>query len=135
MLACRVLLRGRKDVKHRELAHVERNVDALLQNLVTGCQKIFDEASKATARSAVLVAGSVNTVPAATTEADAEAVAAAGKEEGPRSASAAPLIRERTVLGGSEASDSHFSTCLVRWLSGSTTGGQFYAVPCNQASA
>lgn len=124
-------------MKHRELAHVERNVDALLQNLAAGCQKIFDEASKATARSAVLVAGSADTVPATATEANAEAVAvaAAGKEEGPRSASAAPLIRERTVLGGSEASDSHFSTCLVRWLSGSTTGGQFYAVPCNQASA
>lgn len=121
-------------MKHRELAHVERNVDALLQNLAVGCQKIFDEASTATARSAVLVAGSVDTVPATAT-AEAEAVAAAGKEEGPRSASAAPLIRERTVLGGSEASDSHFSTCLVRWLSGSTTGGQFYAVPCNQASA
>ncbi|KAI0365237.1 hypothetical protein BV20DRAFT_954638 [Pilatotrama ljubarskyi] len=75
-----------EDVKRRELAHIDRNIDALVQNLASSCQKIFDEASKATARSAVLVSGSVAAPPAA-----------APTEEGAPGSKA--LIRERTADG------------------------------------
>ncbi|KAH9849773.1 anaphase-promoting complex, cyclosome, subunit 4-domain-containing protein [Lenzites betulinus] len=81
-----------EEVKRRDLSHHERNLDALLQILAEACQSIFNDASEAAARSAVLVAGSVG--------------AARSPEEPrtPRSASAAaPLIRERTVQSGSEA--------------------------------
>ncbi|KAI0655069.1 anaphase-promoting complex, cyclosome, subunit 4-domain-containing protein [Cubamyces menziesii] len=81
------------DVKRRDLGHIERNIDALLQTLATECQKIFDEASKATARSAVLVAGSPasGAAPTAAMETEDEA------EATPQSAGSAPLIRERTA--------------------------------------
>ncbi|KAI0778173.1 anaphase-promoting complex, cyclosome, subunit 4-domain-containing protein [Trametes elegans] len=89
-----------EDVKRRELAHIERNIDALLQNLAVGCQKIFSEASKATGRSAVLVAGSVAAAPLAT-------------EGAPQSAGVAPLIRERTVPSSSQA-DSFLQYLAIR---------------------
>ncbi|KAI8995617.1 anaphase-promoting complex, cyclosome, subunit 4-domain-containing protein [Trametes punicea] len=85
------------DVKRRDLGHVERNIDALLQTLATSCQKIFDEASKATARSAVLLAGSVAAAPAA-----AEGQQDEG-EPAPQPSGSAPRIRERTVLDDSQA--------------------------------
>lgn len=113
-----------KEVKRRDLSHHERNLDALLQILAEACQSIFNDASEAAARSAVLVAGSVG--------------AARSPEEPrtPRSASAAaPLIRERTVQSGSEASDSLFSTCLCSLAERISTGGQISAVSCNQATA
>lgn len=95
-------LPGKQDAKRRELAHVERNIDTLLQNLAIDCQKIFDDASKAVARSAVLVAGSLDTAPAEP-GASASAGARAEGEEAPQPDSR-PLIRERTVQSGGEAS-------------------------------
>ncbi|KAI0825146.1 anaphase-promoting complex, cyclosome, subunit 4-domain-containing protein [Trametes gibbosa] len=75
-----------EDVKRRDLTHHERNMDALLQILAEACQNIFEDASKAAARSAVLVAGNVGAAPSPE------------EQLAPRSASAAaPLIRERTA--------------------------------------
>ncbi|KAI0639387.1 anaphase-promoting complex, cyclosome, subunit 4-domain-containing protein [Trametes polyzona] len=84
-----------EDVRRVELGHVDRNIDALVQALAGSCQRIFEDASKAAARSAVLVAGSLADVDAATGD-RAEGLGAGG-------ASAAPLIRERTVRGSSQA--------------------------------
>ena len=49
-----------QDVAPRDLSHIERNLDKLLQTLAERCKAIFDEAARAAARSAVRVAGSVN---------------------------------------------------------------------------
>ncbi|KAI0361641.1 hypothetical protein OH77DRAFT_1417907 [Trametes cingulata] len=109
-----------EDVKRRELAHIERNIDALVQNLTASCQKIFDEASKATARSAVLVSGSVAAPAAVSAPPEAE--------QGETAAGSKPLIRERTVPNGSQAdSSSNFLQYLaIRPPHDSDAGGRSY---------
>ncbi|CDO71553.1 hypothetical protein BN946_scf184911.g23 [Trametes cinnabarina] len=87
------------DVKRRDLGHIERNIDALLQNLATSCQKIFEEASNAAARSAELVAGVV-AAPGPSTSAERQEE---GAGSAPQVAGSAPLIRERTVPDSSQA--------------------------------
>ncbi|KAI0651841.1 anaphase-promoting complex, cyclosome, subunit 4-domain-containing protein [Trametes meyenii] len=86
------------NAKHRELAHIERNIDALLEKLAAGCQKIFNDASGAAARSAVLVAGSLAPATTAGTEQDGQ-----GEEAPQPPAGSAALIRERAVPSASEA--------------------------------
>ena len=76
-------------VKPRDLSHIERNLDTLLQALAARCQEVFMEACKAAARSCVPLAGG-----RAAGGAGGGAAAAAGP---------APLIRERTVPDESKA--------------------------------
>lgn len=76
-------------------------MDTLIQTLAVRCQQMFEEAGKAAARSAVLVAGRDN----ATTEVP-DTPQSAGDDLG-----SVPLIRERTVEDETKASDYEFSTC------------------------
>jgi len=45
------------DVKHKDLSHLDRNLDALVQELAVRCHRIFVHASAAATRSAVLSPG------------------------------------------------------------------------------
>ncbi|OBZ78996.1 Anaphase-promoting complex subunit 4 [Grifola frondosa] len=78
------------NVKQKDLSHLDRNLDSLIQELGVRCQKIFSEAANATARSAVVVSGSTS---APLQDANAWHPA----DSGP-----APFIRERTVLDGNQ---------------------------------
>jgi anaphase-promoting complex subunit 4 len=44
-------------VKHQDLSHLDRNLDALIQELATRCQRVFTQAAGATSRSAVVTFG------------------------------------------------------------------------------
>ena len=78
-----------QDVRPRDLSHVERNLDTLLQTLAGRCQQMFSNAALAATRSAELMAGRDVAAP---TEAPEAAQSAGGPS------SSAPLIRERTVV-------------------------------------
>ncbi|KAI0757002.1 anaphase-promoting complex, cyclosome, subunit 4-domain-containing protein [Daedaleopsis nitida] len=91
------------DVKPRDLSHVERNLDALVHTLAGRCQQMFEEASKAAARSAIRVAG----WEAAPTDVPDNP----GPDGG--SSSSVPLIRERTVEDGSKP-DSFLQYLAIR---------------------
>ncbi|PIL31977.1 hypothetical protein GSI_06681 [Ganoderma sinense ZZ0214-1] len=76
------------DVRARDLSHIERNLDKLLQTLADRCRAIFDEAAKAAARSTVRVAEWEVTpmmAPVGTLQSEGTA------------SSSATVIRERTV--------------------------------------
>ncbi|KAI0932220.1 hypothetical protein AcW1_000598 [Taiwanofungus camphoratus] len=47
------------NVKQKDLSHLDRNLDSLIQELAARCQKIFVESANATARSAIVVSGAV----------------------------------------------------------------------------
>lgn len=44
-----------QNVKQKDLSHIDRNLDSLVQDLAARCQKIFVEAAGATARSSIVV--------------------------------------------------------------------------------
>ncbi|KAI1797865.1 anaphase-promoting complex, cyclosome, subunit 4-domain-containing protein [Ganoderma leucocontextum] len=77
----------RDDVRARDLSHIERNLDKLLQTLADRCRAIFDEAAKAAARSTVRVAEWEV----------APTVAPDAPQSGGGASSSAAVIRERTV--------------------------------------
>ncbi len=91
-----------QDVKARDLSHIERNLDKLLQTLADRCRGIFDEAAKGAARSTVRVAGWEIAPTVAPDDAP---------QSGGAASSSAAVIRERTVPEEDKASDYEFSTC------------------------
>ena len=78
-----------QNIKLRDLSHLDRNLDSLVQELATRAHRIFFEAASATARSAVL-RSKVNVNP----DYFAENTTLLRAVESNSSA----LIRERTVL-------------------------------------
>ncbi|KAL6309999.1 anaphase-promoting complex, cyclosome, subunit 4-domain-containing protein [Sparassis latifolia] len=45
------------DARQKDLSHLDRNLDSLIQELATRCQRIFGEAANGAARSAVVLSG------------------------------------------------------------------------------
>ncbi|CAL1695872.1 unnamed protein product [Somion occarium] len=78
------------NVKMQDLSRLDRNLDALMQELATHCQKIFSEASKTALRSAVVVPPPL-TIPEHAVEKPAPIEAPA-------------FIREQTILSSQEHS-------------------------------
>ncbi|KAH9946631.1 anaphase-promoting complex, cyclosome, subunit 4-domain-containing protein [Amylocystis lapponica] len=78
------------NVKQKDLSHLDRNLDSLIQELATRCSRIFVEAASATARSAAVVSGPISAP---------RTSSSAGQ---PGDLSPAPLIRERTVRNENE---------------------------------
>ncbi|RPD82564.1 hypothetical protein L226DRAFT_451057 [Lentinus tigrinus ALCF2SS1-7] len=76
-----------KEVKPRDLSHIERNLDTLLTTLAEKCQKMFEEAARTACRTAELVAGPTFLAPTPTEGPDSSTS---------QSAASVPLIRERT---------------------------------------
>lgn len=83
---------GTQNIKQKDLSYLDRNLDSLIQELATRCQRIFVEAAGATGRSAVVVSSST---PAQVH--DTTLLRAA--ESRP-----SPLIRERTIADSTQAS-------------------------------
>lgn len=79
------------NIKQKDLSYLDRNLDSLIQELATRCQRIFVEAAGATGRSAVVVSSST---PAQVH--DTTLLRAA--ESRP-----SPLIRERTIADSTQA--------------------------------
>ncbi|EMD42038.1 hypothetical protein CERSUDRAFT_42528 [Gelatoporia subvermispora B] len=78
-------LSGQSPAKHKDLSHLDRNLDSLIQDFASRCQRIFAEASHATARSAIITPRSIPARIGGSTVRDV----AAGSE---------PLVRERTTV-------------------------------------
>jgi len=80
-----------QNIKHKDLSHLDRNLDSLMQELATRCQRIFIEAASATARSAVVLSSGTPSQAQGTTPLHATDF----KDT--------PIMRERTVEDGSQA--------------------------------
>lgn len=91
-----------QNIKQRDLSHLDRNLDSLVQELATRAHRIFFEAANATARSAVL-RSKVNVNP----DYFAENTTLLRAVESNSSA----LIRERTVLEPGQVKLKRLSPC------------------------
>lgn len=93
-----------QNIKQKDLSHLDRNLDSLVQELATRAHRIFFEAANATARSAVL-RSKVNVNP----DYFAENTTLLRAVE----SNASELIRERTVLEPGQVKLKHLSPCHI----------------------
>ena len=82
--AHRLAFSRKQNVKQKDLSHLDRNLDSLIQELATRCSRIFVEAASATARSAAVMFGP-------------NSASRVGKKKEQLNNSSPALIRERTV--------------------------------------